>query len=65
MRARHAVSRFRLGCLSLLIAGLLAGCGGTVKEEGAVSDKDPKAGARRREMDDYMKKQQAGGTSKP
>ncbi len=63
MHARHAVSRFRLGCVSLLLGGLLAGCGGT--DTGDSSGNDPKAGARRKEMQNYMKNQPPGGTSKP
>jgi hypothetical protein len=65
MHARHAVSRFRLGCLSLLLAGLLSGCGGTAKDTGPKSENDPKATTRRKDMENFMKNQPPGGTRKP
>ena len=65
MRARHAFGRCRLGCLSLLLAGLLAGCGGPPKDDGSSASGDPKAGTRRKEMSNFMKDQPPGGTNKP
>jgi hypothetical protein len=62
MRVRHAVGRFRLVCLSLLMAGLLAGCGGS---GGSAIPTAPErqAGQRRKEMSDFMKNQSP--TNKP
>jgi hypothetical protein len=66
MRARRAVGRFRFGCVSLLLAGLLAGCdGGASKGSGASAGTDPKGGTRRKEMENYMKNQASGATNKP
>ncbi len=65
MRAYRAISRCRLGCVSLVLAGLLAGCGGPAPQGvGGSSSADPKGGLRRKAMEDYMKNQPPGGAKK-
>jgi len=65
MLARYTSSPFRVGCVSLLLASLLAGCGGTGKETGKSSGADPQGGTRRKQMEDFMKNQPPGGTKNP
>jgi hypothetical protein len=57
MHARHARVRVRLGCVSLVLAGLLAGCGGPATSEGPSSATDSKATTRRKDMENFMKTQ--------
>ena len=65
MRAPHARVRLRLGCVSLVLAGLIAGCGGGAKDNGPSSATDSKASARRKDMENFMKNQPAAGTKQP
>jgi hypothetical protein len=65
MRARLVSARARSALISLWIAGLLAGCGGPPAGDGSSTSTDSKAGARRRDMENFMKNQPPGGTRKP
>jgi hypothetical protein len=56
MRVSHAGRPHGFGYLSIVLAGLLAGCGGN-DGGGSASSTEVKAGTRRKEMADFMKNQ--------